>query len=316
MKAVVITGYGGVDRLELREAADPEPAEGGVVVRVRAAALNPLDWKIRRGMLRIVWRIHFPFVPGFDVAGEVESAPVNSRWRAGERVFASSDHGGGLAERIAVRGSFLARIPERMSFEEAAAVPAAGCTALLALRDSCRVREGARVLVNGASGGVGTFAVQIARALGATVDGVASSHNHELVRGLGASRTIDYEHEDFTRERGAWDAIFDAVATRTFRRCLPALRPKGVYCTTMPGPGPFFDMAATRLMPFAFGGRRATWVVVRPSGDNLETLASWIVQGKIRPVVERVVPLRIDDVRAAFEHLESGHARGKIVVRT
>jgi NADPH:quinone reductase-like Zn-dependent oxidoreductase len=317
MRAAVIDGYGGAEKLEVREVPEPgAPGTGQVRVRVRAASLNPLDWKVRNGSLRFVLPKKFPLILGFDVAGEVEAVgPEVTRFEPGDPVFgqALQRHAGGHAEAVLMQESALAHKPESLSFEEAAALPMAGLTALQALRDKGEVATGERVLINGAAGGVGHFAVMIARVVGARVTAVASGRNQDFVRQLGAERAIDYQEEDFTADEETYEVIFDAVGTSSYRDCEYILADKGVYVSTLAGPAAILAIAGTRLRGLFGEGRRAAAVMVRPDAADLELLAGWADRGRLRPHVERVFSL--DEIRAAHEASESGHTRGKIVVR-
>ncbi|HEX7182562.1 MAG TPA: NAD(P)-dependent alcohol dehydrogenase [Thermoanaerobaculia bacterium] len=316
MRAAVINGHGGSDRFEIREVERPSPGSGQILVRVHAASVNPIDWKTRRGGLFYSRGARFPLILGYDVAGEVEEiGPEVDRFQPGDPVYAylDSSHGGAYAEYAVVGQGAAARKPERLSFEEAAAVPLAGLTALQALRDKGELAEGERLLVNGASGGVGHFAVQIAKVLGARVVGVSSGRNQEFVRELGAERTIDYEQEDFTQDEDTFDVVLDTVGNTSLRDCDFILGEGGVFVTTLPGPLVFIQ-GATAYVSSLFGPtRRARLVVGKRKGDDLALLARWIDQGKIRPVLQEVYPL--EEIRQAHEASESGHARGKIVVR-
>jgi NADPH:quinone reductase-like Zn-dependent oxidoreductase len=314
MKAVVIDGYGSADRLILREIEKPAPGTKQVVLRVRATSVNPIDWKLRKGTLRFVRPVQFPFILGFDVAGLVEEVgPGVTRWRSGDAVYASIRTGGCYAEYVAADESALARKPEKLSFEEAAAVPVAALTALQAFRDAAALKPGHRVLINGASGGVGAFAVQVAAALGGRVTGVTSTRNLELVRQLGAERVIDYAREDFASRDEMYDVVFDVVPNRSFGRCSRVLAPTGTYVTTVPGAGSI----AWRFLTSCFGligyGKRCRWIIVKPNGPDLEFLAQWIEQGTLKPLIDRIYAL--EEIRQAHAYSESGRARGKIVIR-
>ncbi len=316
MRAAVIDGYGGADRFRIAEVETPQPGPGQLLVRVRAVGVNPVDWKIRKGSLRMVLPARFPLILGYDVAGEVEAiGPEVSRFEPGDLVYAMLDgrHGGGYAEHAVVGESAAALKPDRLTFEEAAAIPLAALTALQALRDKGELAEGERVLVNGASGGVGHFAVQIAAALGARVVAVASGSNQEFLRELGAERTIDYKEEDFTRDDETFDVVFDAVGKSSFQDCDLILGDGGVYVTTTPGPSDIFRGIFSSIAGLFGTTRRSRWVRVRPSGDNLAFLGGLIDRGRLRPVIDRVFPL--EQIRQAHEASESGHVRGKIVVR-
>ncbi len=315
MRAAVIDGYGGSDRFAVREIARPEAGSGQVLVRVRAASVNPLDWKLRQGRLRIVMPLRFPAVLGFDLAGEVEAVgPEVTRFAPGDAVYASVDtRGGAYAEYAVVRETSLAAKPEELSFEAAAAVPVAGLTALQALRDRGELIAGESLLVNGAAGGVGHFAVQIGAALGARVTGVAGGKNQEFVRGLGAAQTLDYTQEDFVWAEDTYAVVFDAAGTRSFRDCEPVLAEDGTYVTTAVGPAIAMTSLFTSLTGLFGRSRRARFVSVHPSGDDLRLLSSLIGAGKLRPALEQVYPLA--EVGAAHLASESGHTRGKIVIR-
>jgi NADPH:quinone reductase-like Zn-dependent oxidoreductase len=317
MKAVVIDGYGGSDRLVVREVETPRPGPGQVLLRVRATSVNPIDWMIRSGQLRWVKRARFPAILGFDVAGEVvEIGPEVSRFAPGDAVYALLDSpvGGAYAEFAVARESSLAEKPAVLSFEEAAALPLAGLTALQALRDLGELASREKLLVNGAAGGVGHLAVQIGAALGAEVTGVASGGNQSLVLAMGAERAIDYEEIDFTGEDVAYDVIFDAVGSCSFDDCAAVLSPQGgVYVSTRVGPRLFLWSLLTRLGRLAGQRRQARIVLAHPSGQDLAVLGRMVEIGKLRPAVGRVYPL--DEIRRAHEASQTGHARGKIVVR-
>jgi NADPH:quinone reductase-like Zn-dependent oxidoreductase len=290
----------------------PAPGPGEVLLRVRAASMNPLDPKLREGHYRMIWRLKPPFVLGVDVAGEVEAiGPGVTRLRPGDVVFGELARPGAHAEYAVAGQDLLLPKPGRLSFEEAAAIPAAGMSALQSLRDGARLRAGQRVLVNGAGGGIGTFAVQVCRAWGAPVTAVASARKQDLLRQLGADEAVDYAIEDFARRESAFDVILDVVPNRSFPECRRALAPGGAYVTTLPGPGPFLWGALTALP--LFGGRRCRALMLRPKRSDLEELARLAEAGSLRPVVGEVFAL--DAIREAHLRMQSGHARGKIVVR-
>lgn len=317
MRAAVVEGYGGVERLQIKELELPgEPGTGQVLVRVKASSVNPLDSKIRMGQLRLVMPAKFPLIPGFDLAGEVEAVgPEVTRFAPGDAVFGQtgSRHGGACAELALAPESALALKPETLSFEEAAAIPMGGLTALQALRDEGELEAGERVLINGASGGVGHFAVQIARIVGARITAVASGRNQGFLRDLGAERTLDYQTQDFTEEEETWHVVFDAAGKSSYDRCAPLLADKGVYVTTEVGPGTFLSVAATRVRSLFGEDRRARMVHVQPRDADLELLGRWAREGRLRPVIDQFFSL--GEIRQAFEALESGRSRGKVVVR-
>jgi len=318
MKAVVITGYGSSDQLNLRDLPDPgAPGPGQVLLRVRAAGVNPLDWKIRNGSMRLLMPAKFPLVLGHDVAGEVvEIGPEVTRFQPGDAVFGGVDvkrQGGAYAELALAREAALAPIPPVLSFEEAAAMPMAALTALQALRDKGEIVAGEDVLVNGASGGLGHFAVQIASALGARVTAVASAKNFDFVRGLGAREVIDYEEEDFTGRDQTWDVIFDAVANRTYTDCEPVLaRDGGIYVTTLGGPKLMIWIGLTTLGGLFGQRKRARFVMVKYRAEDLAFLARLVEQRKLLPEIQEVFAM--EKIRKAHDLSEGGHVRGKVVV--
>jgi NADPH:quinone reductase-like Zn-dependent oxidoreductase len=319
MKAAVIDGYGGSERLQVRVAAEPgEPGPGQVLLRVRAASVNPIDWKIRQGKMRLLRPAKFPLILGYDAAGEVEAVgPEVTRFQPGDAVYGAIDvrpQGGSYAELALARESALAAMPQALSFEEAAALPVAGLTALQALRDKGELVAGETVVINGAGGGVGHLAVQIAATVGAHVTGVASQRNLDFVRSLGAHDGIDYEDEDFAGHDGAWDVVFDAVGTRTYQDCEPSLsRDGGIYVTTRVGPRSFLNGLFTGLAGLFGQKTRARWITAKMKGEDLAFLARLVDQGRIRPVIQETFPL--ERIREAHALSETGRVRGKIVVR-
>ncbi len=288
----------------------PEPGRGEVRVRVRAAALNPKDVFLRQGRFRLLARAPLPRVVGHDYAGEVDACgPGVSDVSVGDRVFgflAWSGRQGTLSEHVVVRTGTFARFGDELGFEQAAAMPIAALTALQALRDDANVARGDSVLVHGASGGVGTFAVQIAKHLGGRVTTSSSDPNRALCLELGSDEALDYKCDDVLG--GRHRVIFDVMGNLGFARAKKALVEGGVYVTTVPSLGIFVDAARTR-----FAARRAALVVVRSVRADLETLAAWVKAGALRPVVDSVHDL--EDHAAAFARLESRRARGKIVIR-
>lgn len=311
MRAFGFRRYGPPGVLEPMEVKKPGAMGDSVLIRVAAASVNPADWRLRSGQLRLAVRLKMPFVPGSDVAGIVETVgPAVRRFRPGDAVYAMLPvtSGGGYAGYAAAAERDVAKMPTGLPFVEAAGVPLAALTALQALRDKANLRSDDRVLVNGASGGVGTFAVQIAAAMGARVTGASSGRNSELVRGLGAEEVLDYAREDVTAGGERYDAVFDAANVLPFRKVRRVLRPDGVFVTVNPVLG---KISPRRLERFR-GGRRLESVLVRPSGDDLETLSAWISEGRVRPVIDRSYGLA--DVVEAHRYSEGGRARGKIVL--
>ncbi|HYX24324.1 MAG TPA: NAD(P)-dependent alcohol dehydrogenase [Thermoanaerobaculia bacterium] len=319
MKAAVIDGYGGSDKLVVREVPDPgPPGPGQVLVRVRAASINPFDRMVRSGKVRFLMPARFPLILGHDAAGEVAAiGPEVTRFQPGDPVFGGVDvkrHGGSWAELALIPEGSLASKPVSLSFEEAAALPVAALTSLQALRDKGGLSAGEKVLINGAAGGVGHCAVQVARALGARVTAVASGRNQQFLRELGADETIDYQEEDFTGRDEQWHVILDAAATRQYADCEPVLaRDGGVYVSTVPGPKLFVWIALTTLGGLFGQKKRARTILVKQRAEDLAVLARMADQGKLRPHLAEVYPL--ERIAAAHDHSESGHVRGKVVVR-
>lgn len=313
MKAIVITGYGGRDKLQLRTVEKPGPGPTEILLRVKAASLNPIDWKLRRGQLRFVWRLKFPFTPGFDVAGVVESTGHGATlWKAGHEVYAGLTVGGGHAEYAVLDQSLCVAKPEWLAFEAAAAIPGGALSALQALRDVANVRSGNHVIINGASGGVGTFAIQIAVALGCRVTAVTSARNLELVKSLGAETVIDYAREEVL-ESGPCDLFFDVVPNRTFPSGARILSGNGTYVTTLPGAGPLMWKVLARAGALFGYRKKCGWLMIKPNGKDLQLINSLIEEGKLRPVIGHAYAL--DEFRTAYDQSETGHARGKIVLR-
>ncbi|HEV2744412.1 MAG TPA: NAD(P)-dependent alcohol dehydrogenase [Rubrobacter sp.] len=311
MRAVGIRRYGPPEALEMLEVERPEVGRDGVLIRVAAARVNPADCLLRSGGMRFVARQKMPFVPGADVAGVVESAgPDVTRFRVGDPVYAMlpSTAGGGYAEYAVAAEGTVAVVPSGLAFDEAAGVPLAALTALQALRDEANLAAGDHVLVNGASGGVGTFAVQISRAMGARVTAVASGRNADLVSGLGADEFLDYTREDATAGKARYDAVFDAVNVLSFRKARRVLKPNGVFVTV----NPFIGRLSPGWMSRFRGGRRIRSFLVRPDGADLEKIGAWIEVGEVRPVIERAYPLA--DAAEAHRRSESRRARGKLVL--
>lgn len=313
MKAVHVLGPGGPEQLVVRDVPMPRPRGDQVLARVHAASVNPLDWKVRRSAVRVIYGLKFPFIPGFDFAGVVETVGSNvRRFQPGDSVYGGTTTGGCHAEYVAVNEASVALKPASLTLVEAASVPAAGLTALQALPVRAHVQPGARVLINGASGGVGSFAVQIATVLGADVTAVVSGANVEFARVLGAKRVVDYTRENFTELDDRFDVIFDVVPNRSFPQCARLLSRDGIYLTSMPGPGPFLWRLVTRVArPFGYR-KQCWWVMLKPNREELEQLAGFVDKSGVRPAVERTFTL--DDATTAHGLMESGHVRGKIVI--
>jgi NADPH:quinone reductase-like Zn-dependent oxidoreductase len=321
MQAIVYRRYGPPEVLELVEIDKPAPAPGQVLVRIHAASVNPYDWHFMRGaprFFRVVIGLRGPKSPrlGADVAGVVESVGDGvTLFKAGDAVFGTGK--GSFAEYACEAESKLAIKPESLSFEQAAAVPIAGITALQGLRDSGKVQPGQRVLINGAAGGVGTYSVQIARWLGAHVTGVCSDRNVALVQSLGADRVIDYMHEDLTRRGDRWDVIFDLVGNHSLADFRRVLQPKGVFVAC--GGGAIDKSSIDYLkgmlgmaVTARFVSQKLTSVLAKINTADLKLLAELLEKGTIRSVLDRSYAL--NSVAEAIGYVEAGHARGKVTI--
>lgn len=304
----MIHQFGGPEQLQINETAIPSIGSGEVLVRVHAAGVNPVDYKIRNGSMKFISGKKFPRIPGGDIAGVVEQAGEKSIYRPGDKVFAMlSIKGGGYAEFVAVNEKQLCHIPDGLGMAEAAATPLAALTALQALQKDKTVKSGDRILVNGASGGVGSFAVQTAKALGAYVVGVCSTRNTEFVRNLGADQVIDYNAGDFTKMKTRFNMVLDAVAKSSFSKCKGILTEDGSYVSTIPNNGLFLYQALNFTRK-----KKAFFIMTKPSGADLKFLSSYIAKGAIRPFVEKTFPL--EDGAQAHKMIETERVRGKIVL--
>jgi NADPH:quinone reductase len=310
MRAIRFHTYGDPSVLQLEEIAEPQPAAEEVLIEVHASSLNPADIGARTGLLRLIHARHLPHTPGYDVAGRVVAIGASvTAFLPGDRVFGMVGLGGGAqAEYAVVAQSKLAIAPQTLSFADAASIPLAGLTALQALREHARLQRGQRVLINGAGGGVGVFAIQVAKLLGCKIGAVCRREQHDLVAELGATTTIDYRDEDVTQRHARWDVVLDAAGSLQFRDVRRVLSPNGVMVSVRPDPRSI-GIAALRLVA---GGPRYTFFVTRARGQDLGLLSRLIDGGKLRPVVDRVFP--IEEIRSAHEYLEGRTGPGKTVI--
>jgi len=319
MKAIVYHKYGSPDVLELKDIEKPAVNHDDVLVRVRAASVNPLDWHFMRGMPRIV-RIMTGLLkpkntrPGVDVAGVVEAVGSNvTQFHAGDEVFGSCK--GAFAEYVCTSEGALVLKPANLTFEQAAAVPVATFTSLQGLRDKGQIRTGHKVLINGAAGGVGTFAVQIARSFGARVTGVCSTRNVDMVRSIGADHVIDYTQEDYTQSGQRYDLIFDTVGNHSLSDNRRVLASKGAL--VMAG-GPTDSLlgillpSIKALVMSRLVSQTLVSFLARRRKEDLIIMQGLLEAGKVIPVIDRTYPL--SEVPAAIRYLEEGHARGKVVI--
>ncbi len=318
MQAIVYARYGSPEVLRLREVEKPVAEDGYVLVEVHAASVNPLDWHRMRGeplVMRLSDGLSKPKNAslGADLAGRVEAVGGNvTQFQPGDEVYGMSIKTCAEYARVAIEG--LAKKPANLSFVQAAAVPVAAITALQGLRDKAGLQPGQKVLINGAAGGVGTFAVQIAKAFGAEVTGVCTT-NLELVRSLGADHVIDYEKEDFTRSGERYDVVFDAVCNRSLADCRRVLAPEGTLVLVGAGEGRWIRPVARALgaiLRSRFARQKLVPFIAQRSADDLDLLRELIEAGKVTPVVDRQYPLQ--EVPEAIRYLEEGHAQGKVVI--
>lgn len=318
MKAIVYRTYGSPDVLELTEIAKPVPGDDEVLLRIRAAAVNPMDWHLMRGLpplLRAIFRFKKPSGeqpgrPGRDVAGVIEAVGRSvTALKPGDEVFGCCR--GSFAEYACASVSSLAAKPPGITFEQAGCAGVASLTALQALRNKGRIQRGQTVLINGAAGGVGTFAVQIAKSLGAEVTGVCSTRNAGMVRSIGADRVVDYTRQDFTRSSERYDLIFDLAGNRSLLDCRRILKPKGIYIGAGAGPSPsVLGIVVTSITMLLLP--RFVMFMAKINHDDLTSIGELMESGKVAPVIDRRYDLA--EVPDAIRYAQEGHARGKVVI--
>ena len=320
MKAIIYTKYGSPDVLHYTDTAKPIPGDDDVLVRIHAASVNAADWRVMRGK-PLLFRPMFGFpkpknpVLGSDLAGVVEAMGKNvTRFKIGDEIFGENgfeDGMGAFAEYAAVPAKNLLPKPANLTFEEAAAVPLAGCTALRSLRGAGKLQAGQKVLINGASGGVGTYALQIAKALGAEVTAVVSTRNVEQARELGADHVIDYKKEDFAKSSQRYDLILGVNGNRRLREYIRCLTANGTY--VMVGGTNKQIFQAVLLGPLrSRGGKTVTTTPAEPDIEDLVFLKKILEDGKLKPVIDGRYPLK--QTAEAMRYVESGHPRGKVVI--
>ncbi|MCZ6762086.1 MAG: NAD(P)-dependent alcohol dehydrogenase [Gammaproteobacteria bacterium] len=320
MKAIVYRCYGSPDVLNFEDIAKPTPADDEVLVKVHAASVNPLDWHYMRGspyVMRLMSGLGAPddTSVGVDFAGTVEAVGKNVKgFKPGDEVFGVVS--GAFAEYVTVREDrALALKPVNMTFEQSATVPIAGITALQALRDKGKIEPGQKVLINGASGGVGTFAVQIAKSFGAEVTGVCSTRNLEMVRSIGADHVIDYTRENYTESGNRYDLIIDNVGNHSPLANRRALSPDGTLVLVGGAKGNWlgpFEGSLKAMMLSPFVEQEFVTLMARMSKEDLAILRDLMQAGKVTPVID--TRYRLSEVPAAIRYSEEGHARGKIVI--
>ena len=321
MKAIVDDHYGPPDVLHFEEIEKPTPADDQILIKVRASSVNPYDWHFIRGtpsLIRLFAGLRAPKSRclGADVAGVVEAVGRNiTSFKAGDAVFGTAK--GSFAEYVCASESTVALKPENMMWEQAASVGIAGITALQGLRDKGKIRQGQRVLINGAAGGVGTFAVQIAKALEAHVTAVCGTRNVELVRSIGADDAIDYTREDFIHGSQRYDVFFDLVGNQPLSACLRVLEPRGIYIGCGGG-GPdrqTIELLGSMLHSLVFRpftSRKLPGLLAKVNTADLNALADLMRSGKVTPVLDRSYAL--NETADAIRYIEQGHARGKVAI--
>ena len=338
MKAIVYYSHGSPDVLQYTEIEKPVPGDNQVLIKVRAASVNPLDLGELKGVpliFQIIFGLRKPTAaqpgrPGVDVAGQVEAVGAKvTHFKPGDQVFgvcvsdpqasgakAWIHRHGAFAEYVCAPESMLAIKPDNVTFEQAASVPVAAFTALQGLRDKGQVQPGHKVLVNGASGGVGTFAVQIAKAFGAEVTGVCSTRNTDLVRSIGSDHLVDYTQDDFTKREEGYDLIFDCAGNHPLSACRRVLKPKGrcimVGDMTGRGAGGIISRVITALVLSSFGTRKFTTFLAKPKQTDLVFMRDLMKAAKVKPVIDRCY--RLTEVPEAIRYLSEKHARGKVVI--
>jgi len=318
MKAIVYYNYGSPDVLKCEEIEKPTAGDDEVLIKVCAASVNPLDWHFMRGtpyFVRILAGLRKPKDTrlGVDVAGQVEAAGRNvTQFKPGDEVFGACR--GAFAEYACISESALAMKPDNVTFEQAASAPIAAFTALQGLRDKGQIQPGQKVLINGAAGGVGTFAVQIAKSFGADVTGVCSTRNVDMVRSIGADHVIDYTQQDFTKGTQRYDLIFDCVGNHSLSACRRVLNPNGI-CVLAGAPHKVWIVlirALKALVLSRFVRQNFVMFIARRSKEDLTIMHDLMKAGKVTPVIDR--RYRLSEVPEAIRYLEEGHARGKVVI--
>ena len=326
MKAAVYNSYGPPDVVQIKDVEKPVPKDNEVLIKVHAASVNPLDWHFMRGtpyIVRIMAGLRKPknTRPGVDVAGQVEAVGKNvTQFKSGDAVFGTCR--GSFAEYACTTESALVIKPDNMTFEQAASVPIAAFTALQGLRhsgfgDEEQIQPGQKVLINGAAGGVGTFAVQIAKSLGASVTGICSTRNVDMVRSLGADNVIDYTQEDFTNNGEQYNLFFDCIGNHSLLACSRVLKPRGIYIPVGGESGrwmirPLVRSITALVLSRFIGKKLVPFFLAKSCKEDLMIVHELMKAGKVKPVIDRRYSL--SEVPEAIRYLEEGHARGKVII--
>ncbi|MBY0217058.1 NADP-dependent oxidoreductase [Paenibacillus illinoisensis] len=306
MKAIVIDTFGGAEQLKEQEVPKPTCGINQVIIQIHATSVNPVDFKVRQGHMEEA-ADSFPLILGGDAAGIVAEVGSNvTQFREGDRVFARPRSFGTYAEYVAVDADILSRIPDNLSFEEAAAIPLAGMTAWQALVDHAHLAKGQKVLIHAGAGGVGTYAIQIAKYIGAEVAATASESNEELLRSLGVDHFINYKKEDFSEILSGYDVVLDTMGGDIQRDSFKVLKPGGHLVSLVEQPDQSLAKEA---------GVTANVFMMEPKGDQLDQLAKLASEGKLKPVIDETYDLTEQGLREAHEKSETHHTRGKLVIR-
>jgi NADPH:quinone reductase-like Zn-dependent oxidoreductase len=317
MQAIIINSYGGAEVMKLQEIEAPKPGRSEVLVKVHAASVNPIDWKVRRGDLKLFLSKKFPKVTGVDFAGVIEQVGASVKnFKPGDAVFGMANpiksRYGSYAQYVIAESNCIASKPDELSFVDAASLPVAALTALKSLKDMIGVRPGQSVLINGASGGVGTFAVQIAKVIGAKIYATCSASNLDFVRELGADQVYDYKTVALDQLKEKFDGVFDASAKLSLSQAKQLVKRGGTFVTTVPSPESSLAILISMVLPVL-----KVRLVIASSGtrvpEELTELAQLVISGKVQPIIAQTIELA--DVPAAHQQSEKGHARGKTVIQ-
>lgn len=311
MKAAVINKYGDPDVFEIIDVREPLPKEHEVMIRVYASSINPVDWKLRNGNWRFLFRGKFPVILGFDASGEVIKVGNKvTKFKPGDTVISRLDRkfGGAYAEYAVGSESTFSLIPAGLTYEQAAALPLAGVYALQALRDKGKISKDKKVLINGASGGVGHFAVQLAKILGGEVTAITSHRHKQMMDELKPDRWIDYTKQDFLRQVDKYDIIFDVVGNKNFFKCKHILKRGGIYITSLPRPKLLIHKGYS-----VFTGKKVKGFLMKSKASDLDLLCKFVEEGSLKIYVDQI--FNLSEISKAHHYSQSGRAEGKIVVK-
>ncbi|MBN2347303.1 MAG: NADP-dependent oxidoreductase [Bacteroidales bacterium] len=312
MKAAVINEFGGPEKLQIVEVPNPVLSDKDVKIKMKASSINPVDWKIRKGFHKYTLGSNFPIILGFDAAGEVvDTGKDVKKFKKGDLVYGRLDKkfGKAYAEYAVGAESVFALKPEKLSFEEAAAIPLAAQTALQALRDKGKIQKGHKVLINGAASGVGHFAVQLVQLFKADCYAVSSFRHKKLIDELKPDVFIDYTKENFKNRSEKFDIIFDVAGTETFLTCKHLLARGGIYITSLPKPKLIYH----KLVSLFTAGKKVKTLLMKPRGYELDQINQWISENKFRAHIDKVFPL--EKIADAHTYSQEGHAEGKIIIK-